>query len=64
MGIGQGKPAPILDQIDFLIVALIFSSVMVSFSITFVAIAVVLTLIIHLVANTGAYLIGIKDVWY
>ena len=35
-----------------------------SFSITFVAIAVVLTLIIHLVANTGAYLIGIKDVWY
>ncbi|MGV8072580.1 CDP-archaeol synthase, partial [Methanobrevibacter sp.] len=38
--------------------------VMVSFSITFVAIAVVLTLIIHLVANTGAYLIGIKDVWY
>ena len=28
------------------------------------AIAVVLTLIIHLVANTGAYLIGIKDVWY
>ena len=61
---GQGKPAPILDQIDFLIVALIFSSVMVSFSITFVAIAIVLTLIIHLVANTGAYLIGIKDVWY
>ena len=64
MGIGQGKPAPILDQIDFLIVALIFSSVMVSFSITIIAIAVVLTLIIHLVANTGAYLIGIKDVWY
>lgn len=31
VGIGQGKPAPILDQIDFLIVALIFSSVMVSF---------------------------------
>ena len=64
VGIGQGKPAPILDQIDFLIVALIFSSVMVSFSITIIAIAVVLTLIIHLVANTGAYLIGIKDVWY
>ena len=64
MGIGQGKPAPILDQIDFLIVALIFSSVAVNFSITFVAIAIVLTLIIHLIANTGAYLIGIKDVWY
>ena len=64
MGIGQGKPAPILDQIDFLIVALIFSSVAVNFSITFIAIAIVLTLIIHLIANTGAYLIGIKDVWY
>ncbi|WP_299522674.1 CDP-2,3-bis-(O-geranylgeranyl)-sn-glycerol synthase [uncultured Methanobrevibacter sp.] len=64
IGLKRGKPAPILDQIDFLIVALLFSSLVVNFSITFVIIAIVLTLIIHVVANTIAYLIGIKDVWY
>ncbi|WP_407415659.1 CDP-2,3-bis-(O-geranylgeranyl)-sn-glycerol synthase [Methanobrevibacter sp.] len=64
VGIGRGKPAPILDQIDFLIVALLFASLVVSFSLEFIIIAIVLTLIIHLIANTGAYLLGIKDVWY
>ncbi len=64
IGIGRGKPAPILDQIDFLIVALLFASLVVSFSLEFIIIAIVLTLIIHLIANTGAYLLGIKDVWY
>ena len=63
-GINRGKPAPILDQIDFLIVGLIFSSIIVDFSLTFIIIAIVLTLIIHVIANSGAYLIGIKDVWY
>ena len=64
VGIGRGKPAPILDQLDFLIVALLFASLVVSFSLEFIIIAIVLTLIIHLIANTGAYLLGIKDVWY
>ena len=30
----------------------------------FVVIAIVMTLVIHLIANTGAYLLGMKDVWY
>ena len=64
IGIGRGKPAPILDQLDFLIVALILVSFVVKLSILFVAIAILLTLIIHLIANTGAYLLGLKDVWY
>ena len=64
LGIGRGKPAPILDQIDFLIVALLFASLVVKFDLGFVIISVILTLIIHLIANTGAYLLGIKDVWY
>lgn len=64
LGIGRGKPAPILDQIDFLIVALILTHPIVHFNLYFVLIAIVLTLIIHLIANTGAYLLGIKDVWY
>lgn len=64
LGIGRGKPAPILDQLDFLIVALILVSFVVKLSLFFVVIAIVLTLIIHLLANTGAYLLGLKDVWY
>ena len=64
LGIGRGKPAPILDQIDFLVVALLFVSLVVNLNLEFIIIAFVLTLIIHLIANTGAYLLGIKDVWY
>lgn len=63
IGIGRGKPAPILDQIDFLLVALIFVSPIYNLSWGFIAIAIVLTIIIHLVANTIAYLVGIKDTW-
>lgn len=64
LGIGRGKPAPILDQLDFLIVALILVYPIVTFNWLFLVIAIVLTLAIHLIANTGAYLLGLKDVWY
>lgn len=64
IGIGRGKPAPILDQLDFLIFALILVSFVVELNWLFIIIAIVLTLIIHLIANTGAYLLGLKDVWY
>ncbi len=64
LGIGRGKPAPILDQLDFIIVALILVSFVVKLTLPFVAIAIILTLAIHLLTNTCAYLLGIKDVWY
>ena len=64
LGIGRGKPAPILDQLDFIVVALIFVSLAVRLNLLTVIIAIGLTLIIHLIANTAAYLLGIKDVWY
>ncbi len=64
IGIGRGKPAPLLDQLDFLVVSLLFASLVVKFDLKFFIISFVLTLIIHLIANTGAYLLGIKDVWY
>lgn len=64
IGIERGKPAPFLDQLDFLIIAILFTSFVVKFSIEFIIISIVLTFIIHLLANTFAYLIGIKDVWY
>lgn len=64
MGIGRGKPAPILDQLDFIIVALILVSLVVELNLLCVVLSIILTLFIHLIANTGAYLLGMKDVWY
>ena len=64
IGIGRGKPAPILDQLDFIIVALILVSPFVELNWIFIVIAIILTLIIHLITNSGAYLLGLKDVWY
>lgn len=64
LGIGRGKPAPILDQLDFIIVALILVSFAVELDLLTIVIAIVLTLVIHLATNTCAYLLGLKDVWY
>jgi CDP-2,3-bis-(O-geranylgeranyl)-sn-glycerol synthase len=64
LGIGRGKPAPILDQLDFIIVALILVSTVVELNLIFIALALLMTLIIHLMTNTFAYLLGLKDVWY
>ncbi len=64
IGIGRGKPAPLLDQLDFIIVALILVSFVVELNLLCVVLAIILTLFIHLIANTGAYLLGMKDVWY
>ncbi|WP_458406516.1 CDP-2,3-bis-(O-geranylgeranyl)-sn-glycerol synthase [Methanobrevibacter sp.] len=63
-GIGRGNPAPFLDQLDFLIVALILVYPIVHFNWLFLVIAIILTLIIHLISNSIAYLLGMKDVWY
>lgn len=64
LGIGRGKPAPILDQLDFITVALILVSFVVELNLLVIVLALALTLIIHLLTNTCAYLLGIKDVWY
>lgn len=64
LGIGRGNPAPFLDQLDFIVVALILVSFVVKLTLPVIAIAIVLTLAFHLLTNTGAYLLGIKDVWY
>lgn len=64
VGIDRGKPAPLLDQLDFIIIALILASFAVKLNWLCVLLAILLTLIIHLLTNTIAYLLGIKDVWY
>ena len=62
--IERGQPIPFLDQLDFTIIAIIFATPLVSVDWIFIIIALILTLIIHLIANGGAYLIGLKDIWY
>ncbi|MBO7714799.1 MAG: CDP-2,3-bis-(O-geranylgeranyl)-sn-glycerol synthase [Methanobrevibacter sp.] len=64
IGLQSGEPAPIMDQLDFVVGALILSLLVVKISWEFFIIVAVLTLILHLGSNMIAYLLGIKDVWY
>ena len=64
IGLQSGEPAPLMDQLDFVVGALVLSLIMVQISWKFFLIIAVLTLVLHLGSNCIAYLIGIKDVWY
>ena len=64
LGLQSGEPAPIMDQLDFVIGALIFSMLMVQVSWNLFLIICLLTIILHVGSNSIAYLLGIKDVWY
>ena len=64
MGLDRGAPAPLMDQLDFVIGALILSLLVVQISWKFFIVIAVLSLVLHLGSNTFAYLIGMKDVWY
>ncbi|WP_407462962.1 CDP-2,3-bis-(O-geranylgeranyl)-sn-glycerol synthase [Methanobrevibacter sp.] len=64
MGLQSGQPAPFMDQLDFVLGALVFALLMVRISWSLFIIIILLSLILHLGANTIAYLLGIKDVWY
>ena len=64
IGLQRGEPAPIMDQLDFVLGALILSLLVVRISWNFFFIIAVLSLVLHLGSNTFAYLIGMKDVWY
>jgi len=62
--IKRGKPAPILDQLDLVFGSLVLGALIFNFNPIFVIIVCILTIILHLSANTIAYLIGMKKVWY
>ena len=64
IGLQSGEPAPLMDQLDFVVGALVLSLLVVQISWKFFLIIAVLTLVLHLGPNCIAYLIGIKDVWY
>jgi CDP-2,3-bis-(O-geranylgeranyl)-sn-glycerol synthase len=64
IGIERGRPIPLLDQLDFVVGALIFASIIVVIPWDLLLLLFVISIILHLLANIIAYLIGIKDVWY
>lgn len=64
LGIERGHPAPVLDQLGFLVFALALAHIVSPVSWETVLILVILTPLIHIASNAGAYLSGIKRVWY
>ena len=64
IGIERGKAAPFLDQLDFVIGALLFASLIVFIPLNMIIIILIISIVLHLLTNMIAYLIGMKDVWY
>lgn len=60
----RGKPVPLLDQLDFVVVSLLFVSTVVSLSLEMIVIIILISIFLHLGANMFAYMINLKDVWY
>ncbi|MCK4497072.1 MAG: CDP-archaeol synthase, partial [Candidatus Aenigmarchaeota archaeon] len=59
-GLPRGAIAPLLDQEDFLLGALLFASFMVIIKIDWVLLLVIITPIIHLIANVIGFKIRVK----
>ncbi|MDD1774929.1 MAG: CDP-2,3-bis-(O-geranylgeranyl)-sn-glycerol synthase [Methanobacterium sp.] len=60
----RGRPAPFMDQLDFVVGALVFASLVVTIPFNIILLILIFTAILHLAANSIAYLLGLKNVWY
>jgi CDP-2,3-bis-(O-geranylgeranyl)-sn-glycerol synthase len=60
LNIAEGAPLPVVDQLDFVIGAVAFASLVSAPPLLTVGIILVITLPIHLLTNTFAYLTGAK----
>lgn len=60
--IARGKPAPLLDQLDFLLMALGFGFFIYPLHLLLALFLLIVTPIIHLLANAIGYRIGVKEV--
>ena len=58
--IARGRPVPILDQLDFLAGALLFSLILVRLEAGWIVLLAFITFLVHIVANMMAYLLKIK----
>lgn len=62
--IERGRPTPFLDQLDFVVGALLFASIVISFPFYMIVLIFIISIILHLSANIISYLLGMKEVWY
>ncbi|MFH1126121.1 MAG: CDP-2,3-bis-(O-geranylgeranyl)-sn-glycerol synthase [Candidatus Altiarchaeota archaeon] len=62
MGIESGRPAPLLDQLDYIFGAFFFSWLIVPINLDYFALIVIITVPLHLLANFVAWLLKLKKV--
>ncbi len=62
LGMTRGAPAPLLDQLNFVVGALLFASLAVEIPLQTVIILFILTPVGHLAVNKTGYLLKLKDV--
>ncbi len=62
LNLERGKPAPFIDQLDFICFAILFGYFITPINIEYLIILIVLTPIIHLLANIAAYYLKLKNV--
>ena len=59
--IARGRPAPLLDQLDFLVLAMLLGALITPIHWVLAIFMLIVTPIIHLVANIIGYLVGLKQ---
>lgn len=62
LNISRGRPAPLLDQLDFLGMAILFGMLVNPLPLLFMAFLFLVTPIIHFLANIIGYLLRLKEV--
>ncbi|AKG39165.1 hypothetical protein MA03_07865 [Infirmifilum uzonense] len=61
LGLKPGDPAPLLDQLDFVLGATILYQLFAPVRLEYFLIVVIMTPLLHLATNTLAYLLGLKS---
>lgn len=64
LNLKRGAPAPLLDQITFLVFAFLFASIFIIVPLEYVIILIPLTLGMHLLTNFISWVMGLKKVPY
>ena len=64
LGIERGRPAPLLDQLDFVVCAMLFAYPFAPLTLDMIVTILIITPVIHLSSNIVAYLLGIKNIWW
>jgi len=62
LNISRGRPAPFLDQLDFIGTAIIFGILVNPLPLLYIVFLLLITPIIHFLANIIGYLLGLKEV--